>query len=649
MPDIESIDRSVDPCTNFYRFACDGWLKANPLPADQTRWRQFSKLQERNTALLYRDIERASINPTPPLQKLYGNYFAACMQTERVDQHAASAIRPFLAEIGAFKNRAQLGKLVGRLEDQTGTSFFFALSIAQDPANASMQIADLGQGVLTLVSREAYISTEARDVAIRQTFVAHMETMFVLLGDTEQQSHFEAQSVLMIETALAQAMVPPSLLFDPNQRVHIVSIAELSKLAPGFEWRQYLRAIGRRSILTINLENPSFYIQLSMLVSNADPKALRSYMRWRFLAKYASLMGGRFRQENFNFFRKTLEGQQQPEPQWLVCTEATDRNLGEAVGQDWVKENFLPTAKAGMEHMVASLHNSLQTEIQGLDWMSSATKAEAEAKLASLQIMVGYPDQWQSYDGLRMSKTDAVANQIALDDRAWHRMLRKIGRPVNRAEWLVMPPAVTAYTSLPGNQSVFPAGILQPPFLNPGGDPATNYGAIGAIIGHEMTHGFDNNGSKYDALGNVRNWWAPEDRAHFNAASACIEKQYGEMEVLPGLKQNGKLTLPENIADNGGLLIAYKALISSMADPGAPKVAQELDGFTPEQRFFIGFAQSHCDNQTEQNIRQLVRMDPHSEDIWRVNGTVANMPQFSTAFSCSQGSPENPATRCVVW
>ena len=649
MPDPESVDRSIDPCTDFYRFACNGWLKANPVPADQTRWRQFTKLQERNTALLYGDLERASTQPATPLQALYGNYFAACMDKGEAERDGASTLLPLFANIAALKSREQLGGLVGRLESQTGTPLFFVLSVVPESADSSRQIADLGQGVLSLGTRDTYISSEASDVRTRQGFIEHMRTMFLLLGDTDQQARAEANSVLRIETTLAQAAVPDSVLFDPAQSTHSTSVAQLSKLAPGFAWGPYLQAIGESALRSVNVENLSFYTQLSKLAGMEDLPALRSYIRWQLLTQYAPLMGGRFRQENFNFFRKTLGGQQQPKPQWLACTEATDRSLGEAVGQDWVRENFPPDAKIGMERMVASLHRALGEQIQQLDWMSPETKAEAEAKLTHLQVMIGYPDHRQSYAGLKLSRTDAVRNQIAVDARAWRRELSKIGQPVDRKEWFNTPPTVNAYTFMPGNQSVFPAGILQPPFFDPKGDPATNYGAIGSIIGHEMTHGFDNNGSKLDALGTVRNWWQPEDLAHFKAASACIEKQYGEMEVVPGLKQNGKLTLPENIADNGGLLIAFKALLSSMAEPEAPTVAPQLDGFTPEQRFFIGFAQSRCDNQTEQDIRQRVRTDPHSEDVWRVDGTVANMPQFGAAFSCKEGAAEAPTSRCSIW
>lgn len=645
MFDIDSIDPTIDPCADFYRYACGGWLSKNPVPADQSRWRRWNEVAEWNNYFLYRDMKSAAEHPKNALQVKYGNYFAACMNREGANTLGAKPLRPILRRVDHWSDKRQLANLLGRLDHDYGQELFFEFGPTQDLHHSGEYIGGLKQGIYAFPSRDGLLTDDDRYRSLRLRYESHIQRVFELLGDKPQRASTEADSALKVETAIANSEMANSELSDPNKRYHILSLAQVQALSPSFNWTAYLKDLGEESLATINVQNPGFYQKLERIFTSFSVDVLRSYMRWLVVSRYASLLNDPLEREHFTFFDKALEGQADEKPLWRRCTAATDAALGDAVGQDWVAENFPSHAKESIERMVAALREALRFQIQSLDWMSDETKGEAEAKLDNMRVMIGYPDRWRDYSDLEVSRTNAVSNQIAVDTYDRKRDLHKIGSPVDRNEWFNTPPTVNAYTVFASNQIVFPAGMLQPPFFKDDADIAVNYGAIGSIVGHEMTHGFDTSGSRFDAKGNVREWWTPGDRKHFDDDAQCFIDEYSDFSVAPGVKQSGKRTVGENIADNGGLLIAYKALMASLANTRTDGLDK---GFSPQQRFFIGFAQIHCQNQTKENILALAEVDGHSADQWRVNGTVRNMREFAAAFGCKQGQLV-PTKVCRLW
>jgi putative endopeptidase len=472
--------------------------------------------------------------------------------------------------------------------------------------------------------------------------------MFVLLGDTPERAAKEAQSVLTIETALAEGSMARVDRRTPANVYHIKTIAELQALTPDFDWKVYLAAKKQSGLTTVNMATPKFFEALNHQIDTADMDALKSYLRWHTIHRYAANLSDPFVEENFNFYAATLAGQKEQTPRWKRCTASTDRALGEAVGQDWVAKNFPPAAKDNMEKLVTALEKALADDIKHLDWMSEETKVEAKKKLDAFRRNIGYPEKWRDYSSVTIKRDDPISNvqQVAaFNDR---RDLAKIGKPVNEKEWSMTPPTVNAYYRPSMNDINFPAGILQPPFYDFKIDPAVNFGGIGVVIGHEMTHGFDDQGSQFDPQGNVRMWWTADDRKKFDERTGCEVKEYDGFQVAPGQNLNGKLTLGENTADNGGLRIAYKALMDTLAEQNA-SVSEKVDGYTPAQRFFLGFGQVWCQNQTEQSARLRAKTDPHSSGEWRANGSVQNFDEFGKAFGCKVGQPMMPTNACRVW
>lgn len=515
-----------------------------------------------------------------------------------------------------------------------------------DERDATKQIAVIGQDGLSLPSRDYYLTQDAPSAEIRTLYVAHLQRMFVLLGDNPGEATTEAAHVMSFETSLAAGSVPTSTLFDPAKRYNIRTRRELQALMPEINWTAYLTAEQESSLTSVNIESPDFVVTLHRLLASSDLSTLKSYMRWHVLHNYANALSTPFVTENYRFYSSTLQGQKEQAPLWKRCTNATDRALGEAVGQDWVAENFPPSAKNGMKDLVAALKKALQEEIQGLDWMSASTKAEAEAKLRALSVKIGYPTHWKDYSALKVKRDNAVANLQQASVFEQRRELDKIGQPVSHDDWDNSPSAVNAQTTFAKNESFFYAGMLQPPFFSERADPAVNFGAIGSIIGHEMTHGFDTVGSKFDAQGNVRMWWTPDDKKKFDEQTSCLVSEYSGFRITEGVNINGKLTTGENTADNGGLRIAFRALMNTLQ---AGSDSRLRDGYTPAQRFFIGFAQSKCQNQTDQSARVLAKADPHSPENWRVDGTLENFEEFGEAFSCKKGQPMMPTAICRVW
>jgi putative endopeptidase len=652
--DASAIDKTADPCTDFYQYACGNWNKNNPVPADQVRWGIFSELQERNRYLLWQELDAASKDPKSPLQKKYGDYFASCMDTGLIEQKGLAPLDPALKRIADLKDAHRLAALIGELASAGSPAPLFRFGVGQDEKDSSKQIADIGQGGLSLPDRDYYIRDTARFKRIREQYVAHVTKMFTLAGDTPEQAAKEAAAVMEIETALAAASTDRTELRDPEKHYHIYTLTDFEHLTPDFDFTVYFKGLKMRPFDSLNVSTPDFFKGLNALIEKEPVDAWKSYFRWHTLHASASDLPKAFFDENFDFFSRTLQGQKEPTPRWRMCTAMTDGALGEAVGQDWVKQNFPPTAKASMDQLVAALEKALGDDIKTLPWMSDATKKEAEAKLAMIRNKIGYPDKWRDYSALKVKRDDLIGNvhRDAVFSRSYN--LNKLGKPVDEKEWGMTPPTVNAYYMSSNNDINFPAGILQPPFFDPNIDPAVNFGGIGVVIGHEMTHGFDDQGSKYDGKGNLREWQTPEDRKAFTERTDCEANEYSGFEAAPAHGDtpaqylNGKLTLGENTADNGGLRIAWMALLDTLAAQNK-SVEEKIDGYTEAQRYFLGFAQIWCQNQTEQSARQSALTDPHSPGRWRVNGTVQNFDEFGKAFGCSKGQPMYPVNSCRVW
>ena len=647
--DLSAIDKSADPCVDFYAYACGNWRKNNPIPGDQSRWGRFNELNERDRYLLWVDLNRAANDPKTALQRKYGDFYAACMNSDVVDQLGDKPMQPVLGMIDQLSNKKGLGTLLARLQNDEATDAFFRFDSQQDQKDSTREIAAVFQSGLGLPDRDYYILDDARMTKIRQQYKEYATALFKLAGDNADKAAAEADSVVTIETALAKSSMPRVDLRDPAKRYHLLPVTELTTLAPSFDWTAYLAGTPAPALHELNIGTPDFFKAMNTVIEGQSLDSIKSYLRFHALNGAAPWLSRSYVDLNFDFFQKTLQGQAEQSARWKRCTTLTDRAMGEAVGQDWVKENFPPQNKETMEKLVAALKKSLDEDIQNLAWMTPETKKQAEAKLAAFRQKIGYPEKWRDYSTLEIKRDDLIGNIRRADafDTAYD--LHKIGKPVDEKEWGMTPPTVNAYYSSSNNDINFPAGILQPPFFDATKDPAVNFGGIGVVIGHEMTHGFDDQGSKFDGQGNVKNWWTPADRSAFDERTGCEVNEYGSFEPVPGQKLNGRLTLGENTADNGGLRIAYQALMSVLASEGAKAESQKIDGYTPAQRFFISFAQIWCENRTDQYARVSARTDPHSPGMFRANGAVQNFDEFGKAFGCHKGQPMMPEHPCVVW
>ena len=654
--DLTAIDKTADPCTDFYQYACGTWNKNNPIPATERGWGRFNELAERNNYLLYQELQAASTAPKSPLQVKYGNYFAACMNTRLTDDLGAKPIQPQLAEIAALQDKKKIAQLDVAIGNQYGRGFLFGVGVGQDQKDATKQILQTGQGGLSLPDRDYYIKDDERSALIRKQYVEHVTRMFILLGDTPEQAAIEAADTMRIETALAKGSMDRVAMRDPDKRYHIMTIAQVQAQTPNFDWRVLLDGIHVGHAPSMNVSSPMFLKTVNDVLETESLPALKAYMRWHVVHESADTLSKPFEDENFAFFSRTLSGQKEQQPRWKRCTRATDMALGEAVGQDWVKQNFPADSKANMEKLVEALKKALDEDIKTLPWMSDATKVEAEKKLMAFRDKIGYPAKWRDYSRLEVQRDDFAGNlaRNAVFER--NRNLHRLGQPVDESEWGMTPPTVNAYYSPQMNDINFPAGILQPPFYDNQADPAVNFGAIGVVIGHEMTHGFDDQGSKFGPTGNVKynadgsmgSWFTPDDLAKFNDRTKCVADEYSGFKVAEGQNLDGHLTLGENSADNGGIRIAYQALQETMAKQGSSPTLQK-DGYTPSQRFFISFAQVWCGNLTEQSTRIQAKTNPHSTGEWRVKGTVQNFDEFGKAFGCKVGQPMMPEKSCRVW
>lgn len=642
--DAKAIDPKADPCVDFYQYACGTWLSNNPIPADESTWGRFSELRERNQRILRDILETSSAKTTrSAVEQKIGDYFASCMDEKAIDAKGTEPLKLYLDPINNLRDKAGFTDLLIRMH-LAGISPMFSAGSTQDMKDATEVIAYVDQGGLGLPERDYYVKEDPKSAETRKQYVAHLQRMFELLGDKPDAAGEKAKTVMAIETALAKGSLDVTSRRDPEKIYHRMSVQQLAELAPSLGWEKYLAGMGA-PVKTLNVTVPDFFKALEAQVKNVSLDDWKVYLTWHVVHSAAPMLPTTFVNENFAFYGKALTGAKELRPRWKRCVQYTDTDLGEALGQKYVELTFGREGKERTLAMVRALEKALERDINQLDWMTPATKKRALEKLHAITNKIGYPEQWRNYTPLEIKKGDAIGNSFRSNMFEVKRQIEKIGKPVDKKEWFMTPPTVNAYYDPQNNNINFPAGILQPPFYDNKLDEAVNFGGIGAVIGHELTHGFDDEGGRFDAKGNLENWWTEADGKAFEQRTSCVDKQYAEYPATPDLKLNGKLTLGENVADNGGLRIAYMALMDTLVG----KTQRKIDGFTPEQRLFLGWGQVWCTNHREESLRLRTQTDPHSPGQWRVNGVVSNMPEFQKAFGCKVGQPMVRANACRVW
>ena len=648
--DPSSMDKTVDPCVDFYTYSCGGWMKNNPIPPDQSTWSVYGKLQNDNLAQLRTILEAAAkeAGERNAVTRKIGDYYAACMDEAALDKLGAAPLEPELKRITAIESKDGLAEYLATSQYPIpiyGSGPLFNFRSNQDYKNSSEVIAEADQGGLGLPDRDYYFKDDPKSQELRKAYVAHVQKMFELLGDQPEVAAVEAATVMRIETELAKGHLTRVERRDPQKLSHRMKVKELADLSPTFNWNIYLAKSGLSGIDSLNVATPDYFRVMNTTIEKESLPDWKTYLRWHATHNAATNLSAAFDRENFNFYGKTLRGREQLPPRWKRCTKDVDNDLGEALGQVYVAKYFSPEAKRAAVKMVKEIEAAMQSEIETLPWMGAATKEQALAKLHAIANKVGYPDQWRDYSKLEIVRGDEMGNT---ERSAWfefRRQLAKIGKPVDRGEWSMTPPTVNAYYDDQKNDINFPAGILQPPLFNAKSDAAPNYGDTGGTVGHELTHAFDDEGSQFDAKGNLRNWWTEADRKAFEQRAQCVVDQYSGYTIIDDIKINGKLTNGEDLADLGGTLLGYLAWKEDTKN----QKLDPIDDLTPEQRFFVGYGQSWCTSTRDEEKRLRATLDPHSPDKYRANGVVSNLPEFRAAFHCKAGQPMVREKVCRVW
>jgi len=646
---IRNIDKSVDPCVDFYQYACGNWLKNTTIPADQTEWVSFNEIYERNLVTEQNILAKAAAQTANrnALDQKIGDYYGACMDEKKADALGLEPLKAELAQIEAAKDKQALMTVIAEV-NLKGPNPLFNFYSAPDLHDANMVIAYIDQGGLTLPDRDYYLKEDPKMAEKRQQLVDYATQIFSLTGQSAQQAAESAKTVLRIETELARAAMDRTARRDPKNRDHKTKREDAVAMAPNFYLETFWKGVGAPAFAELNVSNPEFFKQVSSFLQNESLADLKTYVAWHLLNDAAPWLSKPYVDANFKMTQQ-LTGQAENQARWKRCVDATDGALGEALGQRYVEVTFGEEGKQRMLKMVTALEASLDKDIAGLEWMSPETKKQAKIKLDAIRNKIGYPDVWRDYSKLSIQPGELMGNFQRANEFEARRQIAKIGKPLDRKEWGMTPPTVNAYYSSSRNEIVFPAGILQPPFFDKTMDDAVNFGGIGYVIGHELTHGFDDQGSKFDPQGNFRNWWTDADRSEFEKRTSCVANEYSGFVAIDDLKLNGRLTLGENTADNGGARIAYNALLATMAADATGKAGESIEGYTPQQRFFLSMGRAWCESRRPEFSRMLVTVDPHSPGRYRINGVVQNMPEFQQAWSCKAGQPMVAANACHVW
>ncbi len=652
--DLSAMDKSVDPCVDLYKYSCGGWQKNNPIPPDQTSWSVYGKLYQDNLTFLRGMLEQAAqpdAQRNAVSQKI-GDFYSACMDQSAVEKSGISPIQPELDAIAQVKSAKDLTPLVARLQFiysrySYSSSMMFSAGSAQDPDDSEHVIADVDQGGLGMPDRDYYLKDDAKSKETRERYLQHVQKVFELTGDAPAAAKKNAETVMRLETAMAKASLSRVDRRDPHKLVHKMKLADLSQLAPNFDWPAYYHEMQYPEFAILNVDAPDFIKEVNTLLSSESLDNWKTYLRFHVADTSSPYLSSKFVEENFAFYRQYLHGVKEMQARWKRCVQYVDYDLGEALGQVYVAKVFSPELKQSTLDMVQRIEDAMGQRIRALDWMSPETKLQALAKLAGIRNKIGYPDKWRDYSSVKIVPDDFAGNVERAHQFETRRDINKIGKPVDHGEWDISATTVDAYFNPQMNDINFPAAVLQPPLYDPKMDDAPNYGNTGGTIGHELTHGFDDEGSQFDAKGNLKDWWTKEDREKFDARTQCVDDQYSSYISVEDVHINGKLTLGENVADLGGEILAYMA----WKDKDKDKNLQPVDGLTPEQRFFIGFAQWDCANERPEDMRVRAMTDPHSPSRYRINGVVVNMPNFAEAFSCKAGQPmvKKPADICRVW